>query len=387
MNLVDYLDPTIAVPYSKGLDSRYSFSSQLVFHKHGKPFPEINTGDIVIIGVPESRNSANLSASEAPELIRKYLFSLAPTSYKTHIIDVGNIKQTKSPTDTYAALRDLIGYFISKNSRVVVIGGTQELTIPIYEGLSNQITPINLSIIDSHIDISDNETEFESTSYLNKVVGKPVSNLFDLSLIGYQGYFCNSKLIEQLTHRNYETLRLGFVRGNIHEVEPTLRDSDFVSFDISAIRNSDCPGSFRPSPNGLYAEEACQLARLSGINEKNSVFGLFEYCRENDHGEISAHLAAQIIWHYIEASSQKKMDFASHSESDLKKFIVNIGPPESELVFYKSLISDLWWVEIKTENPQFPNGKIVISCSYNDYLLASKHEIPERWFRIFKKVT
>ncbi len=387
MNPADYLDPTIALPFSKGLTKNSSFYGNLVLFKHGKPFPEINNGDIVIVGVPESRNSSNSSSSKAPDIIRKYLYGLASLSYKNRIVDAGNIKPTKSPADTYAALKDLVEFFIARKSRVVVLGGTQELTVPIYESLACSIKPVNLSVIDSRADFADNDAEFGSAGFLNKLIIKPPAELFDLSLIGYQGYLCNNKHLEQLSGKYHENLRLGVVRGNMLEVEPTLRDSDFVSFDLGAIRNSDCPGNYSPSPNGLYAEEACQLARLSGINERNSIFGLFEYCPDKDHDEQSAHLAAQIVWHYLDSSNQKKLSFSSHGKSDLKKFIINIGPAENEMVFYKSLLSDLWWVEIMATNKNFLTGSVVVSCSHNDYLLASKHEFPERWFRILKKIS
>jgi hypothetical protein len=42
-----------------------------------------------------------------------------------------------------------------------------------------------------------------------------------------------------------------------------LRDADLVSFDISAVKQSEAPASRFASPNGLAAEDACQLARYA----------------------------------------------------------------------------------------------------------------------------
>ncbi len=57
------------------------------------------------------------------------------------------------------------------------------------------------------------------------------------------------------------------------------------------------------------------------------------------------------------------------------------------MIFYKSTISDNWWMEIPTNNYElFPEGKVIIACSYNDYILASKQELPERWIRVYNKV-
>jgi len=52
------------------------------------------------------------------------------------------------------------------------------------------------------------------------------------------------------------------------------------------------------------------------------------------------------------------------------------------MVFYKSMLSDSWWMEVPTSNLElFPIGKIIVACSYNDYVSASKQELPERWIR------
>ena len=88
------------------------------------------------------------------------------------------------------------------------------------------------------------------------------------------------------------------VRGNFREVEPSFRDSDFVSFDLGAIRNSDCRGNIYPSPNGLYAEEACQLSRFAGLSDKICCFGVFELNADADPSAQSAHLSATYLAFY-----------------------------------------------------------------------------------------
>jgi hypothetical protein len=157
-----------------------------------------------------------------------------------------------------------------------------------------------------------------------------------------------------------------------------------VSFDLGAIRNSDCQGSFYPSPNGLYAEEACQLSRYAGLSDNTCCFGLFELNAENY--PQSAHLSSQLIWHYIEAFSQRKSE-KPNSIGDFKKFIVESSTPGVEMIFYKSLNSDNWWMEIPILKEESSSKKnIIISCSYNDYVAASNREIPERWLRVYNKV-
>ncbi|HCT29562.1 MAG TPA: hypothetical protein DIW31_02240 [Bacteroidales bacterium] len=384
MSPVDYLDPTDALPKIGGVGKDASTLLNTTFFKHGKSFPSIIDGEIVIVGFPESRNSSNKGASKSPDLIREFFYSLSSFPIKTKIIDAGNLKPTKTTKDSYSAIKDLADYFLSKGATLVVLGGTQELSYPIYQAIKLHRKSITASFIDSRIDMDDNNGEFCSTGYIKHFLDEPIENLFNISIVGYQGYLCDPNSIEMLNKMNHEIFRLGFVRGNYREIEPTFRDSDLVSFDLGAIRNSDCQGNIFPSPNGLYAEEACQLSRYAGLSDKTCCFGVFELNAENY--PQSSHLSAQLMWHFIEAYSQRKLE-RPNSNGDFKKFIVESSTPEIEMVFYKSLSSDNWWMEIPTSlKDQFSNKSIIIACSYADYVAASKHEIPERWLRVYNKV-
>jgi hypothetical protein len=44
-----------------------------------------------------------------------------------------------------------------------------------------------------------------------------------------------------------------------------------------------------------------------------------------------------------------------------------------DTIFLQSKKTGRWWM-------QLPNNSY-IACSYNDYMLASSNEIPERWLR------
>jgi hypothetical protein len=44
-----------------------------------------------------------------------------------------------------------------------------------------------------------------------------------------------------------------------------------------------------------------------------------------------------------------------------------------ETIFLQSKKTGRWWMQLPNKN--------YIACSYNDYMLASHNEIPERWLR------
>jgi formiminoglutamase len=173
-------------------------------------------------------------------------------------------------------------------------------------------------------------------------------------------------------------MRIGDVRKDIHLTEPLFRDSDVAIFDISAVRQSDAPGTICPSPNGFYGEEICLLARYAGISDNMKTFGLFDVDPDLDSRNQTAGLAAQIIWFFLESFSQKQFETPALSNISSGRFIryhVRVSDLDDDLVFVKSSLTDRWWMEFRDN----VDNTLYISCSHEDYLKANRNEVPERW--------
>ena len=179
-------------------------------------------------------------------------------------------------------------------------------------------------------------------------------------------------------------MRLGTVRNNLVDVEPVLRDADIVSLDFGAVRQSDAPGNFHISPNGFYGEEICQLAKYSGQGSRLAAFFIGEVNPGLDPVQSTSHLAAQTIWYLIDGISQRVIEKPDGSEN-FTKFIVSPDTFEHHLVFYKSENTGRWWLEVP-DIKQNRKSAYLISCSYDDYLQASRQEIPDRWWKAFQKI-
>ena len=157
-----------------------------------------------------------------------------------------------------------------------------------------------------------------------------------------------------------------------------MRDSDVAVLDISAVRQSDAPGTISPSPNGFYGEEICLLSRYAGISDKLRVFAVLEVNPEFDIRFQTTGLAAQIIWFFLEGFSQKQYEAPAISDSNSGRFVryhVRVTDLEDDLIFVKSSLTDRWWIEIRTDKDE----NIYIACSHEDYLKANRNEVPERW--------
>lgn len=384
MNLAHYFDPSEALPNPLGLSKDASLFGKLNKTSVTENLT-IDNNTLVIFGVTESRNSNNHSATDAPESVRKYLYALSGSSIKKNLIDLGNLKQTANPADTYMAVRDVTAFLASKGATVIIIGGTQEITWPIYQAVLENQQQVNLSIADYNIDLGNNDGDFSSTCFVDKLIAEGSDKLFNLNFIGYQGYLVNSQHIKLLQSKSHELYRLGYVRSSMAEVEPTLRDSDILSFDMGCIKQSDSPGSIYPSPNGFYSEEVCQLSRYAGLSPRVKVFGVFELSTINDPSGHSSHLAAQIIWHFVDAFNQRRNGLNTTTSSEgVKRFYINSPIPGVDLIFLHNTLTDTWWIEIPESEKHAAH---ILACSYNDYKRASSGDVPDRWLHALKKLT
>jgi arginase family enzyme len=364
MDVELYFEKPIELPsdvYS--LPEEDSFKSALVTENY----------DVAIIGVKSELNSTNKGSALAPDAIRKYLYGLKGRLEKLRICDLGNIKKGNKPKDIFFALRDITAGLTEKKIIPIVIGGSQDFSAAIFDGLKENLEEINVALVDSKVDFKP-----DGASYLDKMIEDEKLNRLDL--LGYQSYYCTHDQLFTLRDRNFFGERVSTLRNDLGRSEPIFRDCDFFSFDIAAIRQSDAPGHSVPSPNGFFGEEGCQLARFAGFSDRIASFGLFEVNPYFDNNDQTSALAAQIIWHFIEALNNRYGDFPLRDIGSYQKYVIPDMIANDEMVFYHNNLNNRWWVEIPTHK-----GKRIFSCSYEDYRFASNNQVPEIWMKYYLK--
>lgn len=366
------------------------FGNLFNIYSTGSDFPELNNIDIAIIGVTEERNAANNHGCRlAPNEVRKYLYKLYGGSFDIKVADLGNINPGHSTEDTYFALRSTVDFLIRKNIIPIIIGGSQDLTYAQFLGYKDLEQTINIVAIDSVFDLGNPDEEISNDSYLGKIILHQPNYLFNYSNIGYQTYLVDQTSLEMMNKLYFDVYRLGQVRDKIEEAEPIIRQADMMSFDITSIKHSDAPANPNASPNGFYAEEACQMMRYAGMNDKLSSLGIYEINPGFDHGGKTSHLAAQMIWCFMDGFYGRKNDFPNRTSPDYTRFHVILEDEKYEINFYKSKKSDRWWMEI----PYPPHKDLkferhtLIPCSYKDYEAATNNEIPDRWWQTYQKLS
>ena len=288
-------------------------------------FPSLENVHLAIIGVEEDRKAFNNEGCGlAADYVRENLYKLFQGNYSAKIVDLGNIKKGNSIDDSYFAVTDVLAQLLKKNIVPIIIGGSQDLTYCNYLAYLKMEQTINIVAVDSSFDIGDGEKTLDSQSYLSKIILHKPNILFNFSNIGYQSYFVDQNSVELMSKLFFDTHRLGKVRKNMEGVEPIVRNADLVSFDVSAIRQSDAPGNGNASPNGFYGEEACQITRYAGMSDKLTSIGFYEINPAFDTNKQTAHLVAQMIWYFIDGFYNRKQDYPIVDKSEYPLKITRI---------------------------------------------------------------
>jgi arginase family enzyme len=378
---LDFLSPLNSeiLNFVNNLSSQH-LGSKIVFHTKDE-FPNIKKIKIAIIGVLENRGDPDAFHEVNLDFIRKELYSLYPGNWNVSIADFGDLLPGDKLEDTYFALHKVTTFLLKNNVIPIIIGGTQDLTYPLYRSYDELEQMVNLVSIDNKFDLGKEEQGLSKDSYLSKIIVDEPNNLFNFSNIGYQSYYVPQEENDLIEKMFFDAYRLGEISNSISIAEPLLREADLVSMDMNAIKSSDSGNSNNFKPNGFSGKEICTLSRYAGISDKVSCLGIFNH---NDTIQESV-LIGQIIWYFIEGINFRANEYPFSSKDNYLKYIVPID--NDEIVFYKSDKSDRWWMEIKNNLKGNNNNHktSLISCSYEEYLLVINQETPERWWKALKK--
>jgi len=366
----------------------FMWGSNLKIHSAGN-FPDLDNVKVAIIGVGEGRSSKdNEGCATAPDKVRESFYSLAYIPSLV-VADLGNILPGHSVKDTYVALEFVCAELLEKKIVPIILGGSQDLTFANYNAYNRQQQTVNIVCVDNKFDLGEIDSELNANTYLSKILQQQPSLLFNLSCVAYQSHFVNPDELETMRKMYFDLYRLGQIQMSLEETEPIMRNADILSFDISAIRRSDAPGTFNSTPNGLYGEEACQIFWYAGMSDKLSSIGIYEINPVFDNRNQTTGLAAQMVWYFLDGFANRKNDFPVMTDKDYLKYTVSLKSGEHEIVFYKSLKTDRWWMEVpyRVGSKSKYERHHMVPCSYDDYQLACAEEMPDRWWQAYQKLT
>jgi len=346
-------------------------------------FPDVKFAEIAIFNVPEYEGSKNKFANQDCK-IRASFYHLHQEKLP-RIVDLGTLQLMPTRKESFKIIQDVCEALLHDGVIPVIIGGGHDISYAVYKAYASLEKYITLTSVDKSFDIGLEEDKLASYSHLGKMISHKPSHLFHYVNLGYQSYFVSSMATEMLKRMNFDIVRLGDLKANFQEVEPVMRNTDFLSFDISAIQFAYAEANSYASPNGLNGEDACKIMRYAGVSDKLSAVGLFEYDQELDANNQTAQLLAQMIWYFVDGYKMRKQELNPNLKNCIK-YTVAFEDGKNEIIFYKSQTSGRWWMGVPFKQQgekQLQN--YFVACSYRDYEVANQGEVPERWLKTYNK--
>ena len=388
MDISIYFKPSERFGASRPEWPANSLGDNATFHTNNG-FPDLERKQVALFGVLDDPGHARpRTCVEAPDAIREELYRLYLPSEGLRLVDLGDIHPGASAADTQHAVAETIAELIRMGIVPILLGGGQGHTYSQYLAYEMLERTANLVCVDARFDLGDPGQALAESSYLSHIVLRQPNYLFNYSNLGYQTYLVDQPGIALMEKLYFDAHRLGELRATMADAEPVLRNGDSVSVDMSSIRRSDAPGTTRPGPNGFHGEEVCQLMRYAGVSEKITSLGIYEMDPSRDMEGVTAQLAGQMVWCFLDGFISRTNDLPWLDRKRFTRFRIPIRGHDQELVFYKSNVSDRWWMDIPyraEQEARFERHQLVPG-SYSDYRMACREEVPERWWRTFQKL-
>jgi hypothetical protein len=175
----------------------------------------------------------------------------------------------------------------------------------------------------------------------------------------------------------FEYISLGEISESNMKAEPIMRNSNIVGFDMKSLSFSASFDQNEGNPNGIDSRLACILTKYAGQSNKTNFLGLFEL----SNNKVSSKLYSEIIWYFLDGVDKRIIESNFDDAQTFNKYIVQTSGRDS--VFYKSKISEKWWMLIDTSKNK---SSSYLPCLESDYLDALVFDIPIRWLKATKRV-
>ena len=335
--------------------------------------------DIALIGLSESRKSSEVNKKYIDiNSFRKEFYSLFCGDWNVNIIDMGDVINGEDISDTYFALKTINESLLEKNIISFFIGGTQDLTFPLYQAFAKKGDYVNLTSIDNKFDFGLIKKDFDSSSYMSKIIMEKDNKLSHYCNLGFQTFLNSQEEIDLLEKLQFESHRLGKINKKIDLIEPSLRYTNLLSIDFRSVKASEL-NFIHNYPNGFESSEICSIARYAGMSDRISCVGVFEVFQNS----ISSALLAQAVWYFIEGFSLRIIEDPKSENFKGKSYHMDLE--NHQIKFYQSDISQKWWFELIEENSNKLIDVSLYPCGHEDYLEACNDDISDKLLLSLKR--
>lgn len=279
--------------------------------------------DFVIAGAPFDTASSFRSGSRfGPNAIRNISAMMKPNNVimQVNIMDglkggdIGDFNVTPGYIHpTYQAIEEGVAGILKENACPIVLGGDHSITLAELRAAAKKYGPVALVHFDSHSDLCD-EVFGQKYNHGTPFRRALEENLIDAShsiQVGMRGSLYDPdehKMAAELGMKlipAHKVRKMG-LKTLVKTILERVGDKPcFLTFDIDFVDPAYAPGTGTPEVGGFTSLEALELVR--NIKDLNFVgFDLVEVLPAYDHGEITAYLAANIVFEYLSILAMKK---------------------------------------------------------------------------------
>ena len=352
-SIVDFLEPInlAEISFDEGFKDTQIGKHILAFEEE---IPDISEADLVIVGCGEMRGMGmQYTNTSAPNKVRTQFYKLYYWHSEVSIADLGNIKTGASLADSYAAVKMVVSELIQMGKKVLILGGSHDITTPQYQAYGSLDKIIDAVSVDARINLDMDSLEPADQFLVDMFTGIP-NHLKHYTHIAFQSYYMHPHMLETINKLGFDFYRVGRVKEAIEEMEPAIRNSELFSFDIEAIQYAHAPAN-RVTPNGLNGEEACTLMQYAGMSSICSSIGLYGYDVAKDMHDMTAIQQAHMIWYVIDGIHRGKQEASLENRNDFNEFTMAFA--EAPTAFLQSKRTGRWWMQLH-------DGKFV-ACSHD----------------------
>ena len=271
--------------------------------------------DIAVFGVPyDSATTFRAGARHAPAairavsgLLREYHPWWKVSPFETlRVGDLGDVPVVPAYIEeTLRVIRDWAAGVLDAGAFPLAMGGDHSVVLPLLRAAAAKHGPVSLLQFDSHPDTwpTQHGQPYGHGTPIRRAADEGLIDLSASVQVGIRGSVDAANDLDDARSLGLrmipmdEAAELG-VAGVVPILRQTLRGPVYVTLDIDAADPSCAPGTGTPEVGGFTAREMLQLVRgLRGLPIVG--FDVVEVCPAHDPGEITALLAANLMYEMI----------------------------------------------------------------------------------------
>lgn len=279
--------------------------------------------DFAVAGVPwDGATSYRTGQRAAPDAIRKVSVTLRPYNLELEVdifkhcagVDYGDLPVVPGYIeDTYTAVETALHPLVAGGVIPVLMGGDHSITLPELRAVAGVHGPVALIHFDSHTDTNDRYfgKPYYHGSPFRRAVEENLLLVENSIQVGMRGSVYSKDAYADSAALGFRVVTMSAARQlGLAKLTEAIKKRVgphrvFVTFDIDVIDPAYAPGTGTPEIGGFTSGEAIDLVRgLKGLNFVG--FDVVEVLPEKDPAEITALLAANIVYEFLSLTALNK---------------------------------------------------------------------------------